>query len=149
MATETRAYENEHGDPVVVTVTTGTFDVSRLINVLARGRCEEGRQAGTAREQLRRHRKGREAIRLLRQHGGPDLTDPGPDEPDLIRQLVKAEADRDATWAEVDRLTAERDRARNAAVALDQELAEIRRMAARFDSAVPVPMLLDILDGAK
>src|SRR5690348_5314843 len=33
MAYESRAYDNEHGDPVVVLVVTGTHDVSRLVNL--------------------------------------------------------------------------------------------------------------------
>lgn len=34
MSCETRAYDNEHGDPVVVLVFTGTHDVSRLVDLL-------------------------------------------------------------------------------------------------------------------
>lgn len=34
MGTEFRTYDNEHGDPVVVLVTTGTHDVSRLVQLL-------------------------------------------------------------------------------------------------------------------
>ncbi len=64
MAVETRAYDNEHGDPVVVMVTTGTFDVSRLVNLLATG----------LRAQIRRHSGGRAALKVLRDHGGPDFT---------------------------------------------------------------------------
>jgi hypothetical protein len=78
MAVETRAYDNEHGDPVVVMVTTGTFDVSRLINLLASGRCEDHATAEQVRRQVRAHSGGRAALALLRDHGGPDFTAPEP-----------------------------------------------------------------------
>lgn len=73
MGVETRAYDNEHGDPVVVLVATGTFDVSRLVNLLANGRCEDSDSAKKLARQLRRHNSGRSALKLLRDHGGADF----------------------------------------------------------------------------
>jgi hypothetical protein len=66
-------YDNEHGDPVVVLVTTGTFDVSRLVALHAGGRCEDQDLARSVREGVARHNGGRHALRLLAAHGGPDL----------------------------------------------------------------------------
>lgn len=78
---ESRAYDkpNTDGfppDPVVVLVVTGTHDVSRLIGLLAGGsplieHIDLGRQVLA---QVRRHNAGREALRLLADHGGPDFT---------------------------------------------------------------------------
>ncbi len=78
MAVEIRAYDNEAGDPVVVMVTTGTFDVSRLVGLLASGRCEDVEAAEQVRRKVRAHSGGRDALRLLAQHGGPDFTEPAP-----------------------------------------------------------------------
>jgi len=78
MSYETRAYDNEHGDPVVVLVATGTHDVSRLVNLL-NGAGPNSEQCGLGRtvlRQVRRHNAGRAALRLLRDHGGPDFTTP-------------------------------------------------------------------------
>ena len=74
MSYETRAYDNEHGDPVVVLVATGAHDVSRLVNMLANGNCEQVDLGQRVLRQLRRHNAGRAALRLLRDHGGPDFT---------------------------------------------------------------------------
>lgn len=73
MTYETRAYDNEHGDPVVILVATGTFDVSRLVALLSSGRCEEVALAKQVRQQVNRHNGGRAALRVLKAHGGPDL----------------------------------------------------------------------------
>lgn len=79
MAYESRAYDNEHGDPVVVLVTTGTHDVSRLMQLFAghtKGHlalCEHATVAETMLRQVKRHNGGRAALGLLRQHGGPDF----------------------------------------------------------------------------
>lgn len=79
MSYESRAYDNEHGDPVVVLVTTGTHDVSRLVNLLASGKpsptCEQVALGRQVLGQVKRHNAGRVALRLLRDHGGPDFTD--------------------------------------------------------------------------
>lgn len=73
MSYETRAYDDEHGDPVVVLVATGTHDVSRLVNLLNSGNCEQVSLARQVLEQVRRHDGGRAALQLLAAHGGPDL----------------------------------------------------------------------------
>lgn len=77
MSYETRAYDNTHGDPVVVLVATGTHDVSRLVNLLngASPNCEHRGLGETVLWQVRRHSGGRAALRLLAAHGGPDFTD--------------------------------------------------------------------------
>ena len=83
MSYQTRSYDNEHGDPVVVLVATGTHDVSRLVNLLT-GATPNTEQLGLGHQikrQVRRHNAGRAALALLRRHGGPDFTedpsDPG------------------------------------------------------------------------
>jgi hypothetical protein len=76
---ESRAYDNEHGDPVVVLVTTGTHDVSRLVNLLAGSRmalCEHMGVSELIVRQVKRHNGGRAALKLLAAHGGHDFTDP-------------------------------------------------------------------------
>jgi hypothetical protein len=82
VAYETRAYDNEHGDPVVVLVATGTHDVSRLVNLLNSGNCEQVSLARQVLGQVRRHNGGRAALQLLAAHGGPDLLfEVGADQP--------------------------------------------------------------------
>lgn len=76
MSYETRAYDNEDGDPVIVVVATGTHDVSRLVQMLHSGNCEQVRLAHHVRAQVRRHNGGRAALQLLAAHGGPDLLFP-------------------------------------------------------------------------
>lgn len=75
MAYESRAYDNEHGDPVVVMVVTGTHDVSRLIHLFKTGltRCEQIAVGDKMLQQVRRHNGGRAALQLLAAHGGPDF----------------------------------------------------------------------------
>jgi hypothetical protein len=73
VTTDLRVYDNEHGDPVVVMVTTGTFDVSRLAGLMWKGRCEDGARARAILRGARRHNGGRAALKLLADHGGPDL----------------------------------------------------------------------------
>jgi hypothetical protein len=73
VSTEVRVYDMEDGHPCVVMVTSGTFDVSRLAGLLASGRSEDHRTADYIRRTLSRHRGGRAALKLLRDHGGPDL----------------------------------------------------------------------------
>jgi hypothetical protein len=77
---ESRAYDvtNDDGfgpDPVVVLVVTGTHDVSRLLNLLNGGTplCEQIRLGQRLARQVARHNAGRAALKLLSQHGGPDL----------------------------------------------------------------------------
>lgn len=69
---ESRTYDH-HGDPVVVLVTTGTHDVSRLVHLLARGLVEHVSLSKFVLRQVRRHNGGRAALQLLAAHGGPDL----------------------------------------------------------------------------
>lgn len=76
MSYDTRAYDNEHGDPVVVLVATGTHDVSRLVQALNRGTCEQVELGAKVVRQVRRHNGGQAALRLLARHGGPDLLEP-------------------------------------------------------------------------
>jgi hypothetical protein len=73
MSYESRAYDNDHGDPVVVLVATGTHDVSRLVNLLTSGNCEQVSLGHTVLRQVRRHNGGRAALQLLAAHGGPDF----------------------------------------------------------------------------
>lgn len=73
MSVDLRVYDNEHGDPVVVMVTTGTFDVSRLAGLLKSGRCEDHALADALIAAYKRHNGGRSALKLLAEHGGPDL----------------------------------------------------------------------------
>jgi hypothetical protein len=77
---ESRAYDkpNTDGfppDPVVVLVVEGTHDVSRLIGLLHSGQplIEQTKLAKHILGQVRRHNRGRAALRLLAEHGGPDL----------------------------------------------------------------------------
>ncbi len=79
MSYKSRAYDNEHGDPVVVFVVTGTHDVSRFVNLLAGSRmalCEHLDCADKLRRQVNRHNGGRAALELLIAHGGPNLLEP-------------------------------------------------------------------------
>lgn len=78
---ESRAYDKP-GDafgpePVVVLVVTGTHDVSRLVNLFAGGQpvVEQLQVGKRIREQVKRHNGGQAALKLLRDHGGPDFTD--------------------------------------------------------------------------
>lgn len=73
MSYETRAFDNAHGDPVVVLVATGTHDVSRLVNLLKSGNCEQVSLGHQVLRQVRRHNGGRAALQLLAAHGGPDF----------------------------------------------------------------------------
>lgn len=146
MSTEIRVYDQAPGDPVVVMVTSGTYDVSRLALLLHKGRCEESARADYIRRALKRHSGGRAALALLRDHGGPDLLEDVTVE-DRERGELRAEVDRlraklstattdhlshaaalhricDERSAAIDRLTAERNRY---AAALDKLGARIHR----------------------
>ncbi|WP_432846024.1 hypothetical protein ACQPXB_36130 [Amycolatopsis sp. CA-161197] len=75
---ESRAYDKP-GDfgqePVVVLVVSGTHDVSRLVNLFNGGStlCEQLDVGQKLAAQVARHNGGRDALKLLAQHGGPDL----------------------------------------------------------------------------
>ncbi|WP_328465468.1 hypothetical protein OHA21_43665 [Actinoplanes sp. NBC_00393] len=73
MSYETRAYDNKHGNPVVVLVATGTHDVSRLVALLKSGNCEQVDLGAKVLRQVRNHNGGRAALQLLAAHGGPDF----------------------------------------------------------------------------
>ncbi|WP_194908089.1 hypothetical protein [Catenulispora rubra] len=73
MSFRTRAYDDETGRPVVVLVATGSHAVSRLVAALRTGSTEQMMLAGRLIDQVKRHNGGREALRLLAAHGGPDL----------------------------------------------------------------------------
>ena len=73
MGFDTRAYDDESGRPVVVLVATGSHSVSRLVAALRKGSTEQMMLAGRLLDQVKRHNGGREALRLLAAHGGPDL----------------------------------------------------------------------------
>lgn len=79
MTYETRAYDNEWGDPVVVIVVEGTHDVSRIVHLLSRGLCEHVSLSQKLLKQVRRHNGGRAALALLTAHGGPDFLNDGQD----------------------------------------------------------------------
>jgi hypothetical protein len=114
---ESRAYDNDNGEPVVVLVVIGTHDVSRLVNLLV-GKmaghpvCEQISVGQRVLRQVRRHNGGRAALQLLAAHGGPQLLyEPDPDlqrSADLIgelrRSLASAQRERDEAQAEVERL---------------------------------------------
>jgi hypothetical protein len=93
VTTDLRVYANEHGDPVVVMVTTGTHDVSRLVALMERGRCEDVGRAHQLLAACRRANAGRTALNLLAEHGGPDLLTPAPGWQDRARALHQAVAD--------------------------------------------------------
>lgn len=71
-----RTYDTEQGDPVVVMVVKGTHDVSRIVQALTHGNCEQAEQGFRLVARLKRHNKGRAALALLKAHGGADFTDP-------------------------------------------------------------------------
>lgn len=72
---ESRAYD-ESGEPVVVLVTTGQDDVSRLVSLFNGGPVliEQLQLGLRLRRQVARHNAGRGALALLKAHGGPDFT---------------------------------------------------------------------------
>lgn len=82
MSYESRAYDKHAGDgfppePVVVLVVSGTHDVSRLVSLLNGGQplVEQLQLGRRIVRQVKRHNSGRAALKLLRDHGGPDFTD--------------------------------------------------------------------------
>jgi hypothetical protein len=110
---ESRAYDNEHGDPVVVLVVTGTHDVSRLVHVMAGGPAvvEQLVASEMIQRQVRRHNGGRSALKLLRDHGGADFTAKPAAEAEIrqLREVIDQAADRlalaEATLARVTKAT--------------------------------------------
>jgi hypothetical protein len=90
MSYESRAYDQADGDPVVVLVTTGTHDVSRLVHALNKGTLEQVTVGRRLVRQVNRHAGGTAALRLLRQHGGPDFALDVADELDAAIDRVAA-----------------------------------------------------------
>lgn len=76
MSYDVRTYDAENGDPVVVMVVKGTHDVSRIVQAMTHGNCEQVDVGNRIVRMLRRHSKGRMALALLKAHGGPDFTEP-------------------------------------------------------------------------
>lgn len=99
MSYETRAYDQPNDDgfppnPVVVLVATGTHDVSRLMLLLSNGNSEQCALAYHLLRQVRRHNGGRAALKLLAEHGGPDLLAvAGADSEPTVDQIRQAIAD--------------------------------------------------------
>jgi hypothetical protein len=71
---ESRAYDNERGEPVVVLVVTGQHDVSRLVHTMTTAPAEQMHAGRNLARQLKRHNKGHAALALLKRHGGADFT---------------------------------------------------------------------------
>jgi hypothetical protein len=95
---ESRAYDNEHGNPVVILVATGTHDVSRLVNLLAGSRmalCEHHDLSGRIRRQVNRRNGGRAALKMPAEHGGPVLLEgpsrPSTEDEETIRMQIAKE----------------------------------------------------------
>lgn len=88
---ESRTYDNDHAEPVVVLVVTGAHDVSRLVNTL-NGAQPVIEQIGLGMQivrQLKRHNFGRGALSLLKAHGGRDFTDEqSPTDPAELRRWL-------------------------------------------------------------
>jgi hypothetical protein len=126
MSYETRAYDTPgYGEPVVVMVVTGTHDVSRFVNLLHTGTCEQHGVGAKLLRQVRRHNGGRAALRLLRYHGGPDFTSDERTEEELARLIRVAILDPghlvkrgwDSGWNDYERLDQWQDRAVQAVLA--------------------------------
>lgn len=86
MSYEARTYDDEHGDPVVVLVVKGVHDVSRIVQALTHGNCEQAGVGFRLVRMLKRHNRGRMALALLKAHGGADFTEP---EDDVLVEGIK------------------------------------------------------------
>ena len=89
MSYEARTYDTDQGDPVVVLVVKGVHDVSRIVQALTHGNCEQADLGFRLVARLKRHPKGRMALALLKAHGGADFTDP--DDEDLVAGIKRAQ----------------------------------------------------------
>lgn len=71
----TKDLQTEHDGAVpTLTITVeGTHDISRMVNLLGTGNCEQGDLQRRVVRSLRRLDGGRAALGLLKRHGGPDL----------------------------------------------------------------------------
>lgn len=121
---QTRAYTDERHDPVVVLVATGTHDVSRLTNLLngASPNSEQRTLGARVVEQLQAHNSGLAALRLLRDHGGPDFTETT--EQDRLRTTIG-----ELSRTEVD--------LRSAAAALVHAVDQVRDVWTQADARTP------------
>jgi hypothetical protein len=140
---ESRAYDNPHGDPVVVLVVTGTHDVSRLVNMTTGfvPTIEQSEAGQKILRQVRRHSGGRAALALLAAHGGPDFRVEGGH--DWYATYQEAAAVHDQLLTDLleilpgdhaDMLDAEAT-VRTETERLRQELAETRAVLAKVPSA--------------
>lgn len=89
MSYEVRTYDDDNGDPVVVMVVTGPHDVSRIVQAMTHGNCEQVDVGNRIVRMLRRHSKGRLALALLKAHGGADFTEP--DDAPLVDGIKRAQ----------------------------------------------------------
>ncbi len=85
----TKDTETEHDGAVpTLTITVeGTHDISRMVNLLASGNCEQGDLQRRIVRSLRRLEGGRAALDLLKRHGGPDFTAEPPSPPEFADRL--------------------------------------------------------------
>lgn len=103
MSYTSRCYEKVDGmlgpphetAPVVVLVVEGHHDVSRLVQALNRGTCEQVGVGEKIVRQLKRRNSGRDALLLLKRHGGMDFTEDDAEDPvlaqrDALLELVRA-----------------------------------------------------------
>lgn len=100
---QTKAYDQAvdgfPSEPVAVVVATGTHDVSRLLHLFAGGLIEHVQVGQQLQQQVRRRNGGRAALALLKQHGGPDLTQLSPDDVTSKNVAYWGESDRFVTAA--------------------------------------------------
>lgn len=89
MSYDIRSYDTDEGDPVVVMVVKGTHDVSRLVQMLTHGNCDQAHEGFRLIARLKRHNKGRMALALLKAHGGADFTDD--DDQELVAAIRRAQ----------------------------------------------------------
>lgn len=89
MSYDIRTYDTPEGDPVVVMVVKGTHDVSRIVQALTHGNCEQATEGFRLIARLKRHNRGRMALALLKAHGGDDFTDPDDDE--MVERIKRAQ----------------------------------------------------------
>ena len=94
MSYTSRCYEKVDGmfgpphetAPVVVLVVEGHHDVSRLVQALNRGTCEQVGVGERIVRQLKRRNSGRDALLLLKRHGGMDFTEDDAEDPVLAQR---------------------------------------------------------------
>lgn len=87
MSYDVRTYDTPEGDPVVVMVVKGVHDVSRIVQAMTHGNCEQADVGFRLIARLKRHNKGRMALALLKAHGGQDFTDP--DDAELVAAICR------------------------------------------------------------